>query len=107
MLAQLGPTQGIAVPDVTWRALAPTLILIGGAMLLLVVSALTRRRPARGIYALWTCVVALVAMAASIPLWREVTDASRGLGWRPVVLRGFVAWCANWFLRMAGISGRY
>ena len=29
------------------------------------------------------------------------------IGWRPVVLRGFVAWCANWFLRMAGITGRY
>jgi len=38
---------------------------------------------------------------------REVTDATRGIGWRPVVLRGFVAWCANWLLRMAGISGRY
>jgi cardiolipin synthase len=44
---------------------------------------------------------------AAIAASRAVTDASRGLGWRPVVLRGFVAWCANWFLRMAGISGRY
>jgi hypothetical protein len=38
---------------------------------------------------------------------REVTDETRGVGWRPVVLRGFVAWCANWLLRMAGINGRY
>jgi cardiolipin synthase len=44
-----------------------------------------------------------LAVAAS----REVTDSTRGIGWRPVVLRGFVAWCANWLLRMAGISGRY
>ncbi|HEY6513443.1 MAG TPA: cardiolipin synthase ClsB [Burkholderiaceae bacterium] len=44
-----------------------------------------------------------LATAAS----REVTDLTRGVGWRPVVLRGFVAWCANWFLRMAGITGRY
>jgi len=44
-----------------------------------------------------------LAAAAS----REVTDLTRGVGWRPVVLRGFVAWCANWFLRMAGITGRY
>jgi cardiolipin synthase len=43
------------------------------------------------------------AVAAS----REVTDSTRGVGWRPVVLRGFVAWCANWLLRMAGITGRY
>ncbi|MFI4931483.1 MAG: cardiolipin synthase ClsB [Burkholderiales bacterium] len=44
-----------------------------------------------------------LAVAAS----REVTDETRGVGWRPVVLRGFVAWCANWLLRMAGINGRY
>jgi cardiolipin synthase len=44
-----------------------------------------------------------VAVAKS----REVTDATSSIGWRPVVLRGFVAWCANWFLRMAGITGRY
>jgi len=44
---------------------------------------------------------------AAVAASREVTDASRGVGWRPVVLRGFVAWCANWFLRMAGITGRY
>ena len=44
---------------------------------------------------------------AAIAVSREVTDASRAIGWRPVVLRGFVAWCANWFLRMAGITGRY
>jgi len=44
---------------------------------------------------------------AAIAASREVTDASRGVGWRPVMLRGFVAWCANWFLRMAGITGRY
>jgi cardiolipin synthase len=44
---------------------------------------------------------------AAVAASREVTDAARGVGWRPVVLRGFVAWCANWFLRMAGITGRY
>lgn len=44
---------------------------------------------------------------AAVAASREVTDASRGVGLRPVMLRGFVAWCANWFLRMAGITGRY
>jgi len=43
----------------------------------------------------------------AVAVSREVTDATRGIGWRPVVLRGFVAWCANWFLRIAGISSRY
>ncbi|MCC7286178.1 MAG: cardiolipin synthase ClsB [Burkholderiaceae bacterium] len=44
---------------------------------------------------------------AAVAVSREVTDSTRGVGWRPVMLRGFVAWCANWFLRMAGISERY
>jgi len=44
-----------------------------------------------------------VAVAAS----REVTDEAGGAGWRPLVLRGFVAWCAHWLLRMAGITSRY
>ncbi|MEY2570142.1 MAG: NADH-quinone oxidoreductase subunit, partial [Acidimicrobiaceae bacterium] len=71
-------SDAIKVPDIAWRALAPTLVLIGGAMLLLVVSALSRRKPLPGMYALWTAVVALGAMAAALPLWREVTDSSRG-----------------------------
>jgi NADH-quinone oxidoreductase subunit N len=74
----LAQVNEIATPDVTWRAVGPSLILVGGAMLLLVVGALDRRKPRPGIYALWTCVVAVVTMAAAIPLWREVTDASRG-----------------------------
>ena len=80
MIMQLptGPQSAIQVPDVAWRALAPTLILIGGAMLLLVVSALSRRKPLAGSYALWTVVVALGAMASAVPLWREVTDSARG-----------------------------
>jgi len=44
-----------------------------------------------------------LAVAAS----REVTDGDGRAGWRPLVLRGFVAWCANWLLRMAGITSRY
>jgi cardiolipin synthase len=44
---------------------------------------------------------------AAIAASREVIEAARGIGLRPVMLRGFVAWCANWFLRMAGITGRY
>ena len=43
----------------------------------------------------------------AVAVSREVTDTTRGIGWRPVVMRGFVAWCANWFLRIAGISSRY
>jgi cardiolipin synthase len=38
---------------------------------------------------------------------REVVRPPAGSGWWAVVRRGFVAWAAYWFLRIAGISGRY
>ena len=37
----------------------------------------------------------------------EVADAAHGPGWRGWLSRGFVAWCAGIYLRLAGISGRY
>jgi len=44
---------------------------------------------------------------AAVTLSREVSDATVPAGWWQVLRRGFVAWVAHWFLRMAGISGRY
>lgn len=38
---------------------------------------------------------------------REVLRPPVGAGWWAVLRRGFVAWTAYWFLRLAGISGRY
>lgn len=38
---------------------------------------------------------------------REVTVAPFAKGAWAVLRRGFVAWSAHWYLRMAGISGRY
>ncbi len=38
---------------------------------------------------------------------REVVRPSAGTGWWAVARRGFVAWSAYWFLKIAGISGRY
>jgi len=43
------------------------------------------------------------AVAAS----REVLRPPVGAGWWAVLRRGFVAWTAYWFLRLAGITGRY
>ena len=36
-----------------------------------------------------------------------VRDADFAAGWRAVLRRGFVAWSARWFLRLAGLSGKY
>ena len=38
---------------------------------------------------------------------REVLAPPVAAGWWSVLQRGFVAWAAHWFLRLAGLSGRY
>ena len=38
---------------------------------------------------------------------REVLRPPVAAGWLAVLRRGFVAWAAHWFLRLAGLSGRY
>ena len=38
---------------------------------------------------------------------REVTAPPAAPGWRSALRRGFVAWAATWYLRLAGISSRY
>ncbi|MEO7555005.1 MAG: NADH-quinone oxidoreductase subunit N [Acidimicrobiales bacterium] len=70
--------QPLATPHIEWKALLPTLVLIGGALLLLFASALSRRKPFDGAYALFTVIVALAAIGTAIPLWRDVTDATKG-----------------------------
>jgi cardiolipin synthase len=38
---------------------------------------------------------------------REVLLPPASAGWWAALQRGFVAWAAHWFLRLAGLSGRY
>jgi NADH-quinone oxidoreductase subunit N len=64
--------------DVAWSALLPLLVLFGAALLLLVLDALTRRKPFAGAYAAFTSVAALASMGVAIPLWNRVQDAHRG-----------------------------
>ena len=68
----------LAKPDIEWSALTPLLVLIGGALLLLTVSALRARRPPRGAYALFTVLTCAVAVVASVLLWDRVQDPDRG-----------------------------
>jgi cardiolipin synthase len=44
---------------------------------------------------------------AAVMVSHEVTRVPVGRGWWAVLRRGFVAWSAYWFLRLAGMSGRY
>ncbi|MEQ1786738.1 MAG: NADH-quinone oxidoreductase subunit N, partial [Acidimicrobiales bacterium] len=69
------PVGGV---DVAWSAVAPVLVLIGGALLLLAAASLSSRAPLQGIYALFTTVTASAAIATAIPLWQRVQDDARG-----------------------------
>ena len=60
-------------PKVDWFALSPLLVLLGGAMVLLVVGALTKAWPKRG-YALYTAAIALAAGVLAVVLWHRVDD---------------------------------
>ena len=46
-------------------------------------------------------------LEAALAESREVLSPPVGKGWWAVLRRGFVAWAAHWFLRLAGLSGRY
>ncbi len=70
--------EPLARPDVAWIALGPVLVLIGGALLLMLVSSLAPRKPLPGSYALFTVIVAGGSMAVAIPLWDRVVDEGRG-----------------------------
>ncbi len=43
----------------------------------------------------------------AIAVSREVTSSPLPRGWGSAVKRGLVAWAAHWYLRLAGITGRY
>ncbi len=64
--------------DVAWSAVAPVLVLIGAAVMLLVVDALSRRKAGPGIYALYTSIAAAGAIAFAVPLWNRVQDQEQG-----------------------------
>jgi NADH-quinone oxidoreductase subunit N len=65
-------------PPVDWGAAAPVLILVGGALVLMLASSFVRNRKTTLPYTIFTCLVGLGAIGATIPLWREVQDADRG-----------------------------
>jgi NADH-quinone oxidoreductase subunit N len=70
--------QEIAAVDVAWSGLTPLLVLTGGAILLMLVSALSKRPWLPGGYALFTTVVAGATIATSVPLWQRVQDPADG-----------------------------
>ncbi|CAN5646013.1 hypothetical protein BH10ACT2_BH10ACT2_01790 [soil metagenome] len=59
-------------PHVDWFALSPLLVLLGGALVLLVVSSLTAPWPKRW-YAIFAATSAIGAGVLSVLLWRQIT----------------------------------
>jgi NADH-quinone oxidoreductase subunit N len=65
--------QTFTGPEVSWFALSPMLVLVGAALFLLVVGALTPTWP-RGLYAFVTAVAAGAAGALAMVLWDDISD---------------------------------
>jgi NADH-quinone oxidoreductase subunit N len=68
----------VSTPAVDWAAVAPLLVLVGGALVLMLASAFVRTPKVTVPYTVITCLVALGTIGAVVPLWREVQDADRG-----------------------------
>ena len=72
VLAQPDPNLNID-PEIWWFALSPLLVLVGGALLLMLVGALTPKWP-KGLYAFVTATVAGAAGTLAIFNWDDITD---------------------------------
>jgi NADH-quinone oxidoreductase subunit N len=79
-LAQPLPVDPLPIerPGVDWGAVAPMLVLVGGALALMLASSFVSSRRSNVGYTIFTCLVGLGAIGAAIPLWIEVTDDERG-----------------------------
>jgi len=70
--------EPIATPEIQWVAVVPMLVLVGAALGLMTLTAITRRRVFDGFYPLFTSVAAIGAAVTTWPLWDRVQDPDRG-----------------------------
>jgi NADH-quinone oxidoreductase subunit N len=66
-------TDTLVGPSIAWFDLSPLLVLLGGALALLVLAALTPRWP-RSAYAAFTAATAAASMVMCFVLWDDITD---------------------------------
>jgi NADH-quinone oxidoreductase subunit N len=110
----------IVLPHVNYTSIMPELILLGGMLILLAVSALVPRQIPTEWYAAGTVGIAGAALGASLILWHDVTDHGPFTSVaRAVDVDGFAVFCfvlvacvlvvapmfAAGFLRREGIGG--
>ncbi|HUS61842.1 MAG TPA: hypothetical protein VMY34_06570, partial [Acidimicrobiales bacterium] len=75
LLAQAtGVNAPIRFPNVEYSVLLPEIALVVGALVLLSISSLSRRRYSAGLYAGLTVVTGLVSLGASAKLWDRISD---------------------------------
>ena len=67
MIAYQDATETLVGPSIDWWGLSPLLVLLGGALVLLALAALTPKWP-RGLYSLFTVVVATAALVLALIL---------------------------------------
>lgn len=70
--------EPITRPGVDWAALAPVLVLVGAALVLMLLATFVRRGLPSALYTVVTAAAALGTIGAAVPLWRRVQDADRG-----------------------------
>jgi NADH-quinone oxidoreductase subunit N len=70
--------EPIVTPEIEWSTVVPLLVLVGGAMALMVLTAVTRRRLFDGFYPLATSVTAIAAAVTTWPIWDRVQDPAQG-----------------------------
>lgn len=74
LVAQQSPTQELLVtPAIEWWHLSPIIALVSGALLLLVVGALTPKWP-RSTYAAFTMLVTVVTAVLALYQWHDIAD---------------------------------
>jgi hypothetical protein len=75
LIGQAGGTSAdFHLPNVSWYALTPFLVLVAGSLVVLVLGALLRTEPVRRAFAPLTALIAIAAGITAIPLWHKVSD---------------------------------
>ena len=68
----------IATPEIEWFTIVPLLVLVGAALGLMTLTAITRRPLFHGFYPLATSVAAIGAAVCTWPIWDRIQDPERG-----------------------------
>jgi NADH-quinone oxidoreductase subunit N len=73
ILAQ-ADVESVATPPVDWGGVAPLVVLVGGALVILTLTALGLRRPPRPTWALLTVATGIGTLIAAVVEWNRVED---------------------------------